>query len=87
MDPGTSLLNSFYSLLNKELPEELSYSGPFYHHHLTEELRPRRSFAKFLAEHVNLAFEKGSLVRIYRYIFFNVYDVLPCNKLWECVLG
>jgi hypothetical protein len=39
-DPETSLLNSFFSMLNKEmLAEEFSYAGPFYHHHLTEELR------------------------------------------------
>jgi hypothetical protein len=29
-------------MLNKEmLAEEFSYAGPFYHHHLTEELRQR----------------------------------------------
>jgi hypothetical protein len=30
-------------MLNKEmLAEEFSYAGPFYHHHLTEELRQTR---------------------------------------------
>lgn len=64
MDPGTSLLNSFYALLNRELPPEetaFSHRGPFYHQHLTEELRPAgpRSFHKFLAEHINVGLEKG----------------------------
>jgi hypothetical protein len=61
-DPGSSLLNSFYSMMNKEMAKDFSYSGPFYHHHLTEELRPRRSFARFLAEHINVGFERGEFL-------------------------
>ena len=59
MDPESAILNDFFAMMNGELLDDVPDQRPFYHQYVHEQDRPRRCFARFLMEHVNVGFEKG----------------------------
>ena len=67
MDPTTGILNSLYSAINGETSDPFTFSGPFYSQQFTEEMKPKRSFSRFLSEHINRAFEKGFYDNVSKY--------------------
>jgi len=77
MDPSTGILNSLYAAMNGDTSDQFAYAGPFYSQQFTEEMKPKRSFARFLSEHINKAFEKGFYDNV------NKYGSTGGTSLWE----
>lgn len=59
MDPEAFILNNFFAMMNGEMLEDEPDPRPFYHQYIVEEKRPKRCFARFLRNHINVGFEKG----------------------------
>jgi protein SMG8 len=84
MDPEAAVLNTLLSLMaGQEVaavggPEQ----GPFYHHFLTEQARPKRCFANFLKHHINVGFERGFQDNISKHGGVNSGERLGA-PLWE----
>ena len=83
MDPEAATLNTLLSLLGgQEVGLVADNQGPYYHHHLTEERRPKRCFSNFLRIHINVGFERGFQDNISKHGGVNSGERLG-PPLWE----